>query len=412
MRPLSLLHGTRRRVVLAVAVVAVCLLGFGAFQGTKAARAAFAGKAALQRAEAQINEGKLDEAAASLTSARSDFAESRDEVRRLERFLPFSRWIPLVGTQVRGVAALADSGVLLSDAGMRLTDAASSIIDPEQEQLELSDALAQLREVQGLLRSGVNSIDEAAAKVDSLDGKLLIRPLGRARSDLAGRLPDIRRRAIETADGLSSLITFAGGDGPRSYLVLSQNPDELRPTGGYIGTYGVLSAVGGKLSLDRYDAIENWFRVHPEAVATPQERRGPLRLDSRAAGTLANVNADPDWTRGGRAGVPALGAGGRGSGPGRGLVHAGVSGPDPVCRGPGAGRGLRRDDLGREPGGAPRLLHPPPAAGAGRGPQGDHLRAGQGAHAQAVRGPGLEVGGLGQGAGPGFRQPGGDGVVR
>lgn len=283
--------------MLALAVVAACLLGFGAFQGTKAARAAFAGKAALQRAEAQINEGKLDEAATSLTLARADFAESRDEVRLLERVLPFSRWIPLVGTQVRGVAAMADSGVLLSEAGMRLTDAASSIIDPEQEQLELSDALAQLREVQGLLRSGVNSIDEAAAKVDSLDGKLLIRPLGRARSDLAGRLPDIRRRAIEAADGLSSLITFAGGDGPRSYLVLSQNPDELRPTGGYIGTYGVLSAVGGKLSLDRYDSIESWYTTHPEAVAGPEERQGPLRFDPRPGGTLANVNSGPDWTQ-------------------------------------------------------------------------------------------------------------------
>ncbi len=277
-------------------VLGVCVLGFGAFQATKAARAAFAGKAALQRAEKQINAGNVDEAGRTLVRARADFAKSRREVRLLERVLPFSRWVPVVGTQVRGVAALADSGVLLSDAGMRLTDAASSILEPQQEQLELSDSLAQLREVQGLLRLGVNSIDEAAAKVDSLDGKLLLRPLGRARSDLAGRLPEIRRRALDAADGLSSLITFAGGDGPRTYLVLSQNPDEVRPTGGYIGTYGVLSAVSGKLVLERYDAIENWFRPRPEAVATPEERGGPLRFDTRKPQTLANVNTGPDFT--------------------------------------------------------------------------------------------------------------------
>ncbi len=81
--------------------------------------------------------------------------------------------------------------------------------------------------------------------------------------------------------------------------MLSQNPDELRPTGGYIGTYGVLSAVDGEMSLDHYDAIENWFRVHPEAVATPEERGSPFRYDTRKPQSLANVNTGPDWTQAG-----------------------------------------------------------------------------------------------------------------
>ena len=180
---------------------------------------------------------------------------------------------------------------------MRLTDATKSLLDPQEEQQDLSAALTGLREVQGLLRLGVNSIDEAAEKVDALDSQLLFGPVGRARSDLAGRLPNIRRQAVEAADGLGAMITFAGGDGPRSYLVLSQNPDEVRPTGGYIGTYGVLSAVGGKLSLERYDSIESWFLVHPEAVATPEERGSPFRFDPRKEQRIANVNTGPDWTQ-------------------------------------------------------------------------------------------------------------------
>ena len=295
--PRSSRHGSRRRVLLVVLLVAGCFLGFGAVQSAKAARAAFAGKAALERAEKHIDNGRLGAASAVLADARTYFVTSRHEVRLLERYAPFSRWVPLVGTQIQGVAVLADSGALLADAGLRLTGAATSIIEPEQEQLELSDALSQLREINGLLRLGVSSLDEAAAKVDSLDGTLLVRPLGRARAELAGRLADIRRRATDAADGLRSLITFIGGDGPRTYLVLSQNPDEVRPTGGYIGTYGVLSAVGGKLSLERYDSIESWFTVHREAEATPEERAGPLRFDSRARATIANVNMGPDWTQ-------------------------------------------------------------------------------------------------------------------
>jgi len=277
--------------------VVLCLLGLGAFQAARAGLAAFDGKAALQRAEAELNDGRLEEAASSLASAKADFLRSRHEVRRLERFVPFGRALPLVGTQIRGVTALADSGLLLTEAGMRLTEAATAILQPEEADMELPAALARLREVQGLLRVGVDSIDEAAAGVDSLDGTLLIRPLGRARSDLASRLPGIRRRAVDVADGLSSVITFAGGDGSRRYLVLSQNPDEVRPTGGYIGTYGVLSADGGKLSLESYDAIEDWTRPRPQAVATPQERGSPLRFDTRKEQNLANVNTGPDWTQ-------------------------------------------------------------------------------------------------------------------
>jgi hypothetical protein len=307
----------RRRLLWAGGLLAICILGVAGVQSTKAARAAIRGKAALVKAEAELNDQRLDAAAASLSGAKDDFTRSRSEIRRLEQLLPFSRAIPLIGTQIRGVAALADSGVLLSEAGLRLTAAASVIVDPQDEHLELHSALAQLREVQGLLRIGVNSIDLATAQVDTLDGKLLIRPLGRARTELAERLPDIRRRAVDAADGLGALITFAGGDGPRRYLVLSQNPDELRPTGGYIGTYGVLAAEGGKLSLEAYDAIENWYKPRPDAVATRDETGSPLRFDTRLPQTLANVNTGPNWpdaaelatrlwTRGGEAPVQGV----------------------------------------------------------------------------------------------------------
>jgi hypothetical protein len=47
------------------------------------------------------------------------------------------------------------------------------------------------------------------------------------------RLPEVAAGAAEAA--------VMGDDCPRRYLLMSQNPAEVRPTGGFIGTYGVLA---------------------------------------------------------------------------------------------------------------------------------------------------------------------------
>lgn len=57
---------------------------------------------------------------------------------------------------------------------------------------------------------------------------------------LAGHLPDL-----------------LGARGPRRYLLIAQNPDELRPTGGYFSSAGVVTLAGGRLGPlvmeDAYD---------------------------------------------------------------------------------------------------------------------------------------------------------------
>ena len=81
---------------------------------------------------------------------------------------------------------------------------------------------------------------------------------------LAGPIQDARRQMVGRIDELSPLVeTYAavsdrlpailGWDGPRRYLVLTQNPAELRPTGGYIGSYGILT-------FDRGRPTERTFR--------------------------------------------------------------------------------------------------------------------------------------------------------
>lgn len=270
----------------------------GCYRGVRAAHAATAAKASLLRAETDLGASRLKETRADLGRAKAQFLRTRQEIRGLGPVLPVARTIPFVRIQVRGAERFADAGLLLSDAGLRLTDTAESIVAPADRDVQVADALEPLRRLQGSLDAGTRLLAAAADKVASLNGYRLIGPLGAARDELVRRIPRFEQRAASAQDGLSAMVAFAGGDGPRRYLFLSQNPAELRPTGGFIGTYGVIAARDGKVSLERYNSIESWIVPHPQASIAAEDAGSPFPyIFPPLRQTLANVNSVPDWPR-------------------------------------------------------------------------------------------------------------------
>ncbi len=291
--------GTRRLLLVGgvVALVVVAVVGFGLFRAQRAARAGTEGKTALLRAEENIGDRQLDAARRDLQRARSAFIRMRGEIEALGPLRPLAGITPFVRVQLRGVEAFSDAGLLLADAGLALTDTAGELLEPADPDLPISAAIDALRSLELSMSEGVAALDAATERVASLDGFRLVGPLGDARRELVARLNRVGPQAAAAEEGLGALLTFLGDAGPRRYLIFTQNPDEVRPTGGYIGTYGVLSAAEGDVALERYDSSENWYRANPEAVVPPEEASTAFQIpDPPVAQTIANVNALPDWT--------------------------------------------------------------------------------------------------------------------
>lgn len=61
-------------------------------------------------------------------------------------------------------------------------------------------------------------------------------------------LPQIRMQIYQAKKGIDLLPILTGTDQPKTYLVLLQNSAELRPTGGFIGSYAILAFNEGKLA--------------------------------------------------------------------------------------------------------------------------------------------------------------------
>jgi hypothetical protein len=254
--------------------------------------AAGSGERALIGAESAIAAGRFADARRMVASARGQFASAKRHAEILRSVGDVLPRIRDVDEQLRAMEALSAVGMLTADAARRIVDALSEAAAPAQG----ARLLDGLRDVATAIRGARASLDLGIGRIDALRGAALARPVRDARSRARRGLARAGARLGSSEQLLAAAWTLLGGDGPRRYLVLSQNPEELRPTGGFIGTYGVLAVRDGHAELTRYAAIERWCRAHPRAVVPVARAPRPLRLpDPPMAQTLANVNATPDW---------------------------------------------------------------------------------------------------------------------
>ncbi|MFH1840748.1 MAG: DUF4012 domain-containing protein [Candidatus Shapirobacteria bacterium] len=116
-------------------------------------------------------------------------------------------------------------------------------------------------------------------------------------TDLGDNLGSARRLVLELSRTIEYLPEMTGGEQNKSYLVLLQNNNELRPTGGFIGSLAVVTFSKGQLVdfevRDVY-ALDGQLKGH---VEPPPELKKYL---GEANWYLRDVNWEPDF--------PAVGA--------------------------------------------------------------------------------------------------------
>lgn len=118
-------------------------------------------------------------------------------------------------------------------------------------------------------------------------------------SFVADRVEDLKVRVgfyqtlVEQAKSASKLMPkITGMGGKKSYLVLLQNNLELRPTGGFIGSYAKLDFENGRLTNIKVDDIYSLDGALKEVIIPPQDLREDLKLERLY---LRDSNFDPDF---------------------------------------------------------------------------------------------------------------------
>ena len=161
-----------------------------------------------------------------------------------------------------------------------------------------STALSQLVE---LMATSRDSAVAAAASVAHAQKTLAGIPDG-----LAGEVESVRDAMLAKITKYGPLLdsylsvsarlpAILGWDAPKRYLVLTQNPAELRPTGGYIGSFGIIAFDKGRITERRFQDVSQLdFPWTYPFIKSPPELSDYL-LGATQPWQLADANWSPDF---------------------------------------------------------------------------------------------------------------------
>ncbi|MDQ3929570.1 MAG: DUF4012 domain-containing protein, partial [Chloroflexota bacterium] len=221
-----------------------------------------------------------------------DLEEGRQHLQQAEEALRAARgelalWEPLLsfaGGDAGAVVPLTDVALHGAIAGQQFYESLKPLYDwvqafrregttaTPQGKEKIAEAISLLRAARPGLGRAREELKGALAAYDSIDrasssgeiAEMVTRldkyaPQLRALDDIAGVL-------IDAPDLLTSLVD--SGD-QKTYLVLAQNNDELRPLGGFISTFGVLVMRDGQLVAHHFGTTTDSPNLMPPSEPCP-----------------------------------------------------------------------------------------------------------------------------------------------
>ncbi|MGQ9717922.1 MAG: DUF4012 domain-containing protein [Anaerolineae bacterium] len=273
----------RRRIgwlILALGTVLLFLWGARVIRAGLSLRRHLAQAEALLRSPETANP---ETACALVGSLRQDLGTVRREAGLLVSLAPALGWLPRVGGDLRAAPHLLVMADGLTEAGAVACDLLGPALAGDS--LSLDGAIRLLTEEQSDLKRAQAAVARAEEAWRQVDVSRLSPRMARRVAPLGRMLPALRA-GLDVAAAMPDLL---GANGPRVYLIIAQNEDELRPTGGYITGVGEVRMENGRIAAmtfrDSY-AVDDFTQPYPD----PPE---PLR---RYMGIDLWVFRDSNWS--------------------------------------------------------------------------------------------------------------------
>jgi hypothetical protein len=233
----------------------------------------------------------LPRAQADIASLQTHVAEARASARPFMRIAPLLSWVPRFGRDIARAPQLVDLAAEVSAAGRLAVDALAPVAQLERSGSGL-DALPQAVEALEAAGPALAEAQARMARAEALRASIgpLTEPRLARQFERIDRLLPLAGDALKLAQAAPAML---GADGPKTYMLLAQNSDELRGTGGFISGAGHVTVDRGKLvdlTLKDSYAVDNWEQPKPLA---------PPALNKHMAAdlwVLRDTNWSPDFT--------------------------------------------------------------------------------------------------------------------
>ena len=236
-----------------------------------------------------------------MSNLQVNLNEFKQEVEPVLWLAPSLGWIPTYGSDIANSPAILEfadhlitSATASLQAGGPFLDAVNSPesdLDPAGLTELLVDAQPQLLKA----REEFNQVLDAKDRI----------PIEQLSPRLRGIMEEIDPLLKLMDDGLLLSTTLpvvlgADGEGPKSYLLLAQNEDELRPTGGFITTVGKLVIQNGKIINLDFEGVDNgadWSKPYPVAPWQLQDYMNARVMILRDSNWSADFPTNAMWVK-------------------------------------------------------------------------------------------------------------------
>lgn len=266
----------------------------------------FEAKFIATQAYASFKAQNLPEAQAHLTT----LGEKVNEIDAEYSKLSFYKYVPIVKSYYQD----GEHGLNAAQSGMSAADKSLKAITPYADLLGFAGGEGftggttedRLKVVLETLDKITPVLDEIAVDLQTVENELAAIDANRYPVEFYGQpVRSYVEQVQELSAGAHTALTeyrpvieqlpgIAGGRGERKkYLILFQNDNELRPTGGFLTAYAIINVENGKVEAERSDDIYELDQKFTERIAIP-EKLGKY-LTTERYWHLRDMNISPDF---------------------------------------------------------------------------------------------------------------------
>lgn len=245
----------------------------------------------LKESKVALEEGNFDRATSEINSAKKTLGDSKEVIGSLK----ILERLGVLNNQIANLEQVVELGEEGIDGMAHATEGSKALFQTTKiisgESGEEPKPLYEKAQTELQVASQI--IAKVKAKLD--EGKYAEQYPGFIKdriTDLNSKL-DLYANLVEKARVASYLMPEVTAiDGKKSYLVLLQNNLELRPTGGFIGSYGKFDFESGRLKGIKVDDIYSLDGGLKEVIEPPVEIKTDLGVNRWY---LRDSNFDPDF---------------------------------------------------------------------------------------------------------------------
>lgn len=260
------------------------------------------GKASLEQAVGLAKGGDFKSAKIAANQSASDFYFATSNLEDIKTSLVFNQ-VKSLQNQVSQLGYLVGSAEMLSRAVGQAVSFGSelqNLLDGDRQLNYATFSPEEKKKILGRIQyagpelTGMKAnLDLALLNLNNISYPGVLWPV-------KGKIDEVKNLVGEASIMLGKLApmsqilpALAGYPSTSTYLVLFQNSDELRPTGGFLGTYGILQMESGDISrFDTHDIYHMDMPVKDQVNVIPPE---PIRKYLNPKWYMRDANWSPDW---------------------------------------------------------------------------------------------------------------------